>query len=32
MPKDDSRYICYSVILTDSVFEINKNNYPQIFL
>lgn len=25
-------YICYSVILTDSVFEIDKNNYPQIFL
>ena len=32
MPKEDSQFICLSVILIDSVFKTSKNYYPQIFL
>ena len=32
MPKEDSKYICLSVILIDSVFRTDKNYYPQVFL
>ena len=32
MPKEDSKYICLSVILIDSVFRTGKNYYPQVFL
>ena len=31
MPKEDSQFICLSVILIDSVFKTSKNYYPQIF-
>ena len=32
MPKDDSLCICFSIILTDSVFKMSKNYFPQVFL
>ena len=32
IPKEDSQFICLSVILIDSVFETGKNYYPQVFL
>ena len=32
MPKEDSKYICLSVILIDSVFRTGKNHYPHVFL
>ena len=32
MPKEGSHCICLSVILIDSVLEIGKNYYPQVFL
>ena len=32
MPKEDSKYICLSVILIDSVFRTGKSYYPQVFL
>ena len=32
MPKEGTHCICFSVILTDSVFKINKNYYSQVFL
>ena len=32
MPKEDSKYICLSVILIDSVFRTGKNYYPHVFL
>ena len=31
MPKDGSCCICFSIIVTDSVFEMSKNYYPQLF-
>ena len=31
-PKDGSHFICLSVISTHSVFAIDKNHYPQMFL
>ena len=30
--KEDSQYICSSVILIDSVFRTGKNYYTQVFL
>lgn len=32
MPKEGTHCICFSVILIDSVFKINKNYYSQVFL
>ena len=32
MPKEGSHCICVSVILINSVFKIDKNYYPQVFL
>ena len=32
IPKEDSQYICLSVILIDSVFRTGKNFYPQMLL
>ena len=32
IPKEDSQYICLSIILLDSVFRTGKNYYPQVFL
>ena len=32
MPKEGSHHICLSIILIDSVFKMNKNYYPQMFL
>ena len=32
IPKEDSQFICLSVILIDSVFRTSKNYYPQLFL
>ena len=32
IPKEDSHCIFLSVILTDSVFKIRRNYYPQVFL
>ena len=32
IPKEGSQCICLAVILTDSVFKIGKNYYPQVFL
>ena len=32
VPKEDSQYICVSVILVDSVFRTDKNYYPHVFL
>ena len=32
IPKEDSQYICLSVILIDSVFRTGENYYPQVFL
>ena len=32
MPKEDSQYICLSVILIDSVFRTGKNYYLQVLL
>ena len=32
MPKETSHCICLSVVLTDSVFEMGKNYYPQVLL
>ena len=32
MPREDSQYICLSVILIDSVFRTGKNYYLQVFL
>ena len=32
MPKEDSQFICLSVILVDSVFRKGKNYYPQLYL
>ena len=32
MPKEDSQFICLSVVLIDSVFRAGKNFYPQVFL
>ena len=32
IPKEDSQFICLSVILIDSVFRTGKNYYPQVFL
>ena len=32
MPKKDFHCICLSVVLIDSVFEMDKNYYPQVFL
>ena len=32
MPKEDSKYICLSVILIGSVFRTGKNYYPHVFL
>ena len=32
IPKEDSQYICLSVILIDSVFRKGKNYYQQVFL
>ena len=32
IPKEDSQYICLSVILIDSVFRTGKNYYSQVFL
>ena len=31
MPKDGSCCIYFSIIVTDSVFEMSKNYYPQLF-
>ena len=31
-PKESSHYIFTSVILTDSLFQMDKNFYPQMFL
>ena len=31
MPKKDFHCICLSVVLIDSVFEMDKNYYPQVF-
>ena len=30
IPKEDSQYICLSVILIDSAFRTGKNYYPQV--
>ena len=30
-PKEDSQFICLSVILIDSAFRAGKNYYPQVF-
>ena len=32
IPKEGSQFICLSVILIDSVFRLDKNYYPQLFL
>ena len=32
IPKEDSQYICWSVILINSVFRMGKNYYPEVFL
>ena len=32
MPRKSERYNCLSVILSDSVFNIDKKYYPQTFL
>ena len=32
VPKEGSQYICFSVVLIDSVFRIGKSYYPQVFL
>ena len=32
VPKEDSQYICLTVILIDSVFRTGKNYYLQVFL
>ena len=32
IPKEGSQFICWSVILIDSVFRTGKNYYPQVFL
>ena len=32
IPKEGSQFICWSVILIDSVFRAGKNYYPQVFL
>ena len=32
IPKEGSHHICLSIILIDSVFKMNKNYYPQMFL
>ena len=32
MPREDSQYICLSVILIDSVFRTGKNYYLQVLL
>ena len=31
MPKEDSKFVCLSAILVDSVFSTGKNYYPQVF-
>ena len=31
-PREDSQFICLSVILFDSVFRTGKDYYPQVFL
>ena len=32
IPTKGSQFICFSVILINSVFRIGKNYYPQMFL
>ena len=32
IPKSGSNYICWSVILMDSVFKKDENDFPQVFL
>ena len=32
IPKEDSKFICLSIILINSVFRTGKNYYPQEFL
>ena len=32
LPKEDTRFICLSVISIDSIFRTGKNYYPQVFL
>ena len=32
MQKEDSQYICLSVIVINNVFRTAKNYYPQVFL
>ena len=32
IPKAGCNYICWSVILTDSVLKKDENYYPQVFL
>ena len=32
IPKEDSQYICLSIIFLDSIFRTGKNYYPQVFL
>ena len=32
VPKEGSQFICFSVILIDSVFTTGKNYYPQVLL
>ena len=32
VPKEDSQYICLSVILIDSIFRTGKSYYPEFFL
>ena len=32
VPKEDSQYICVSVVLIDYVFRTDKNYYPHVFL
>ena len=31
IPKGDSQYICFSIILIDPVFRTAKNYYPRVF-
>ena len=31
LPKEDSQFICLSIILLDSVFRSGKNFYPSVF-
>ena len=32
LPKENTYYICIGCVTVDSVFKINKKNYPQVYL